>query len=136
MLPAQCRSEGIEYLINKGVEINQTNILGDNALHMLVLNENMAEEDKVKAAQMLIDKGIDDNRPNIRMETPLMAVLNHLQFDVASLLIDNGGYILRPPAQKETEDNSTKENTEKPTFNIALSKVDQYPLSDIDVIKS
>ena len=60
-------------------------------------------------------KGIDVNRPNIRMETPLMAALNHLQFDVASLLIDNSGYILRPPAQKETENNSTKENIEKTT---------------------
>ena len=27
--------EGIEYLINRGVEINRTNLLGDNALHML-----------------------------------------------------------------------------------------------------
>lgn len=107
--------EGIEYLINRGVEINRTNLLGDNALQMLILNEDMAEEDKVKAAQMLIDKGIDVNRPNIRMETPLMSALNHLEFDVASLLIDNGGYILRPPAQEETEDNSTKENTEKTT---------------------
>ena len=105
--------EGIEYLINRGAEINRTNVLGDNALHMLILNDNMAEENKIKAAQMLIDKSIDVNRPNIRMETPLMAALNHLEFDVASLLIDNGGYILRPPAQKETEDNSTKENTEK-----------------------
>ena len=46
------------------------------------------------------------------METPLMSALNHLEFDVASLLLDNGGYILRPPAQ---EDYSTKENTEKTT---------------------
>ena len=107
--------EGIEYLISRGVEINRTNILGDNALHMLVLNENMAEEDKVKAVQMLIDKGIDVNRPNIRMETPLMTALNHLEFDVASLLLDNGGYILRSPAQEETEESSTKENTEKTT---------------------
>ena len=104
--------EGIEYLINRGVEINRTNILGDNALQMLILNETMAEEDKVKAAQMLIDKGIDVNRPNIRMETPLMTALNHLQFDVASLLIDNGGYILRPPAQEE---NLTGENPERIT---------------------
>ena len=82
---------------------------------MLILNEDMAEEDKVKAAQMLIDKGIDVNRPNIRLETPLMSALNHLEFDVASLLIDNGGYILRPPAQEKTEDNSTKENADKTT---------------------
>ena len=107
--------EGIEYLISRGVEINRTNLLGDNALQMLILNEDMAEEDKVKAAQMLIDKGIDVNRPNIRLETPLMSALNHLEFDVASLLIDNGGYILRPPAQEKTEDNSTKENADKTT---------------------
>lgn len=108
-------TEGIEYLINKGAEVNRNDLLGKNALHMLVLNENMAEKDKVKAAQMLIDKDIDVNRPNIRMETPLMAALNHLEFDVANLLIDNGGYILRPPAQEEVQHNSTQKNTEKPT---------------------
>ena len=99
--------EGIEYLINKGAEINRTNLLGDNALNMIVLNETMAEEDKLKAVQMLIDKGIDINRPNIRMETPLMSALNHLQFDVASLLIDNSGYILRPPSQEENAEKTT-----------------------------
>ena len=55
-------TEGIEYLINKGAEVNRNDLLGENALHMLVLNKNMAEKDKVKAAQMLIDKGFNVNK--------------------------------------------------------------------------
>ncbi len=97
--------EGIEYLIKRGAEINRTNLLGDNALMCIIYNDSMPTENKLKAIQILVDAGIDINRPNIKFQTPLMEALNRSEFELAEILIDNGGYVLRPPAwEEETED--------------------------------
>jgi len=97
--------EGIEYLIKRGAEINRTNLLGDNALMCIIYNDSMPTENKLKAIQMLVDVGIDINRPNIKFQTPLMEALNRSEFELAEILIDNGGYVLCPPVWKEeTED--------------------------------
>ena len=93
--------EGIEYLIKRGAEINRTNILGDNALMCIIYNDSMPTENKLKAVQMLVDAGIDINRPNMKFQIPLMVALNHSEFMLAEILIDNGGYVLRPPVHEE-----------------------------------
>lgn len=100
--------EGIEYMLKQKCEVNRTNVFGNGALMYIIYNEEMSEENKLKAVQMLIDAGIDVNMPNVQMSTPLMEALNRAEFAIAEKLIDNGGYILRPPAHEETEDKSIK----------------------------
>lgn len=101
--------EGIEYMLKQKCEVNRTNVFGNSALMYIIYNEDMSEENKLKAIQMLIDAGIDVNMPNFQLNTPLMEALNRAEFAIAEKLIDNGGYILRPPAHEETKDKSTKE---------------------------
>ncbi len=98
--------EGIEYLIKRGAEINYTNLLGLNALHMIILNKLMGQENKEKAVKILIEKGIDINRPNLQCETPLMLALKQIEFGVANILINNNAYILRLPSCTTNETNS------------------------------
>ena len=101
-------TEGIEYLINKGAEINRNDVLGENALMYVIQNPNMPTEEKLKAVQLLIDHGIDVNWINTRFETPLMMALNQIEIEVADLLIDNGGVVYKPPFRPQ-ESNTEKE---------------------------
>ena len=104
-------TEGIEYLINKGAEINRNDVLGENALMYVIQNPNMPTEEKLKAVQLLIDHGIDVNWINTRFETPLMMALNQIEIEVADLLIDNGGIVYKPPFRQQ-EQNTEEENKE------------------------
>ena len=104
-------TEGIEYLINKGAEINRNDVLGENALMYVIQNPNMPTEEKLKAVQLLIDHGIDVNWINSRFETPLMMALNQIEIEVADLLIDNGGIVYKPPFRQQ-EQNTEEENKE------------------------
>ena len=100
-------TEGIEYLINKGAEINRNDVLGENALMYVIQNPNMPTAEKLKAVQLLIDHGIDVNWINTRFETPLMMALNQIEIEVADLLIENGGIVYQPPKRPKKPD--TKE---------------------------
>lgn len=104
-------TEGIEYLINKGAEINRNDVLGENALMYIIQNPNMPTEEKLKAIQLLIDHGIDVNWINSRFETPLMMALNQIEIEVADLLIENGGIVYKPPFRPK-EQNTEEENKE------------------------
>lgn len=95
--------EGIRYLIKRGAEINSTNLPGNNALHMIILNEIMENDNKEKATKLLIDKGIDINRPNLNCETPLTMALMNLEYGVANILLDNGAYVLHLPASRNSD---------------------------------
>lgn len=97
-------TEGIEYLINKGAEINRNDLMGENALMYVIQNQNMPTEEKLKAVQLLIDHGIDVNWINTRFETPLMMALNQIEIEVAELLIDNGGIVYQPPKRPKEPD--------------------------------
>ena len=104
-------TEGIEYLMNRGAEINRNDLLGENALMYVIQNQNMPTEEKLKAVQLLIDHGIDVNWINTRFETPLMMALNQIEIEVADLLIDNGGIVYKPPFRPQ-EPNTEEENKE------------------------
>lgn len=104
-------TEGIEYLINKGAEINRNDLMGENALMYIIQNPNMPTEEKLKAVQLLIDHGIDVNWLNSRFETPLMMALNQIEIEVAELLIDNGGIVYQPP-KRPKEPDTEEENKE------------------------
>jgi ankyrin repeat protein len=97
-------TEGIEFLINKGAEINRNDLLGENALMYIIQNQNMPTDIKLKAVQLLIDHGIDVNWVNSRFETPLMMALNQIEIEVAELLIDNGGVVYLPPRRPKEPD--------------------------------
>ncbi len=103
--------EGIEYLVRRGAEINRCDLSGENALMYVIQNLNMSTEMKLKAVQLLIDKGIDINWNNIRFETPLMMALNCMEIEVANLLADNGGIVYKPPFRPK-EQNTEEENKE------------------------
>lgn len=97
-------TEGIEYLINKGAEINRNDLFGENALMYVIQNQNMPTEEKLKAVQLLIDHGIDVNWANSHCETALMMALNQIEIEVAELLIDNGGVVYLPPRRPKEPD--------------------------------
>lgn len=101
-------TEGIEYLISRGAEINRNDLIGENALMYVIQNQNMPTDMKLKAVQLLIDHGIDINWVNSRFETPLMMALNQIEIEVAELLIDNGGVVYQPPRKPKEPD--TKED--------------------------
>lgn len=96
-------TEGIEYLIKQGAEINRCDLLGENALMYVIQNEIMPTDMKLKAVQLLLDNGIDINWVNTRFATPLMLALNCLELEVANLLIANGGVIYKPPVTSDSE---------------------------------
>ena len=100
-------TEGIEYLISRGAEINRNDLFGENALMYVIQNQNMPTEEKLKAVQLLIDHGIDVNWANSHCETALMMALNQIEIEVAELLIDNGGVVYLPPRRPKEPD--TKE---------------------------
>ena len=108
-------TEGIEYLISKGAEINRCDLCGENALMYIIKNENMPVDMKVKAVQLLIDKGIDVNWINIQFETPLMMALNYTEFEIANILIDNGAIIYKPNIAKEEAENKENDISKEPT---------------------
>lgn len=97
-------TEGIEYLINKGAEVNRNDLFGENALMYVVQNQNMPTEEKLKAVQLLIDHGIDVNWANSHCETALMMALNQIEIEVAELLIDNGRVVYLPPRRPKEPD--------------------------------
>lgn len=109
-------TEGIEYIISKGAEINRNDALGENALMYVIQNPNMPTDMKLKAIKLLIDNGIDVNWINVRFETPLMMALNQMEIEIANLLIDCGGVVYIPPKAdnntNEDENYSTKEPTQ------------------------
>lgn len=97
-------TEGIEYLISRGAEINRNDMIGENALMYVIQNQNMPTEEKLKAVQLLIDHGIDVNWANSHCETALMMALNQIEIEVAELLIDNGGVVYLPPRRPKEPD--------------------------------
>lgn len=97
-------TEGIEYLISRGAEVNRNDLMGENALMYVIQNPNMPTEEKLKAVQLLIDHGIDVNWANSHCETALMMALNQIEIEVAGLLIDNGGVVYLPPRRPKEPD--------------------------------
>lgn len=94
-------TEGIEYLINKGAEINRNDLLGDNALMYVIQNPNMTIDMKMKTIKLLIDKGVDVNWINTRFETPLAMAINQIEIEIAEVLIDNGAIVFIPPTPQQ-----------------------------------
>lgn len=85
----------LEFLIERGSEINRTDIFGYNAIMSVVLNENMNEQTKLETIQMLINKGCDVNWLNYQCETALTLALERVEIDIANLLLDNGAFLYR-----------------------------------------
>lgn len=83
-------AEVVKYLLDNNAEVNRCNIFGYNALMLLIRNEDMDIETKLRAAQLLIDRGIDINWINCYGETALNIALPRIQPHFAKLLIDNG----------------------------------------------
>ena len=48
-------TEGIEYLINKGAEINRNDLMGENALMYVIQNPNMPTEEKIYSKPLTIE---------------------------------------------------------------------------------
>lgn len=87
--------EPLEFLIEKGSDVNRTDIFGYNAIMSVILNENMPDEVKLEVIQMLIDKGADVNWLNIQGETALLLALQRVDVDIANLLLDNGAFLYK-----------------------------------------
>ena len=49
-------TEGIEYLIDKGAEINRNDLLGENALMYVIQNQNMPTEEKLNSVASALTK--------------------------------------------------------------------------------
>lgn len=80
----------ITYLLEQGAEINRTDLFGNNALMLLIRNENMELREKRHIIEILINKHIDINWVNTFGETALGIALYEHQTEIAELLIKNG----------------------------------------------
>ncbi len=77
-----------QMLINRGVDINSKNSLGDTPLHKLVQKDTtFSMESKYKTFKLFVKKGADVNSQNDKGETPLMiAILAGNKFYIEGLL--------------------------------------------------
>lgn len=82
--------KGIKYLLEKGAELNRTDLLNENALMLLTRNENMPLSAKLHIMEFLINQGIDINWVNHYGETALCIALYEHQTEIAELLINHG----------------------------------------------
>ena len=91
----------IEFLLNNNAEINRCNILGYNAVMLVIRNENMDIDTKLDVIQMLIDRGIDINWVNCYAETALNIALSRIEPRIAKLLMDNGCVLTIPEPTRQ-----------------------------------
>ena len=91
----------IEFLLNNNAEINRCNILGYNAVMLVIRNENMDIDTKLEVIQMLIDRGIDINWVNCYAETALNIALSRIEPRIAKLLMDNGCVLTIPEPTRQ-----------------------------------
>lgn len=70
--------------------MNRTDLLNENALMLLIRNENMPLSAKLNIMEFLINQGIDINWVNHYGETALCIALYEHQTEIAELLINHG----------------------------------------------
>ncbi len=75
-------------IIDKGVDVNSKNKLGDTPLHTLVRQDlTFSRESKVKTFEVFIKKGADVNSQNNKGQTPLMfAIKRYNRFYIKKLI--------------------------------------------------
>ena len=91
----------IKFLLDNHAEINRCNILGYNAVMLVIRNENMDIDTKLEVIQMLIDRGIDINWVNCYAETALNIALSRIEARIAKLLMDNGCVLTIPEPTRQ-----------------------------------
>jgi ankyrin repeat protein len=91
----------IRFLLDNHAEINRCNILGYNAVMLVIRNEDMDIDTKLEVIQMLIDRGIDINWVNCYAETALNIAISRIEPRIAKLLMDNGCVLTIPEPTKE-----------------------------------
>ena len=68
----------------------KSELLGYNAVMLVISNENMDIDTKLEVIQMMIDRGIDINWVNCYAETALNIALSRIEPRIAKPLMDNG----------------------------------------------
>ena len=82
-----------EFLVNNGASVYRTDVFGNNALILLILNDNMTKEQKLNGVAYLINEGADINWLNVQAQTPLTTALAKMELDIANYLIDRGAIL-------------------------------------------
>ena len=82
-----------ELLVNNGASVYRTDVFGNNALILLILNDNMTKEQKLNGVAYLINEGADINWLNVQAQTPLTTALAKMELDIANYLIDRGAIL-------------------------------------------
>ena len=79
--------------MNNGATVYRTDVFGNNALILLILNDNMTKEQKLNGVAYLINEGADINWLNVQAQTPLTTALAKMELDIANYLIDRGAIL-------------------------------------------
>ena len=81
------RHEIVQALLRRGAKVNLESYLGETPLH-LVRQGKYSTEDGVRAAQLLMDAGLDVNARDKRSWTPLHAASYYGRFKIGQVLLD------------------------------------------------
>lgn len=119
-----------EIIIDKGVDVNSKNKIGDTPLHVLVrANLTFSAEGKHKTYEVFLKKGADINRKNNKGMTPLMAAIAQNNKVYIRKLLDSGADIMA----KDNEGNTILHYAARNTRNLDFMKQVLEIGSDIDI---
>lgn len=90
------RKAVVEFLLDKGIDVNGKDDFGNTALHKLASETcsgcTMSEADRIAFAQLLLDKGADINSKNSFGDSPLKMANRNAHKGLAAWLRRHGGH--------------------------------------------
>jgi len=114
-------SDVINYLINKGIDINAQDIYGMTPLHYALRSKN------IDAAIALLKAGANPNLPNERGITPLSYINGFPErLDLLQLMLDNGGDVDFFTGQHGILEGIKKYRSQDPKFKPVIELMEKY----------
>lgn len=83
----------IKYLVEGGAYIHLTNLYYENALHVLIENLSIPQENSIEIVRYLVEKGMDVNAPGLVGLTPLMYACEGIRVKLFKFLMELGADI-------------------------------------------
>lgn len=99
----------VDFLLNKGAEINRQDIFGNTPLLISIGNKN---SESIEIVKLLLNRGADVNKADKKGQTPLMIAVTLNDSAKVKLLIDKGANPLIKDKKRKTVLARIRKNTE------------------------